>query len=116
MTSVTFAPAPRTRLRLTLRGRRVLAGLVAMPVAAVIGFGALAGGSALASGASSDVSFASVTVLPGDTLWSIAQDVAPETDPRDVVYAISRLNVLDGGVVVPGQQLAIPAEYAAGQP
>ncbi len=112
MTSVAFAPAPRTRLRLTRRGRRVLAGLVALPVAAALGFAVLAGGSAIATGVASDAEFATVTVLPGDTLWSIAESVAPGADPRDVVYAMSRLNVIDGGVLVPGQELAIPAQYA----
>ncbi|MFG6403317.1 MULTISPECIES: LysM peptidoglycan-binding domain-containing protein [unclassified Microbacterium] len=107
--------AASTRLRITARGRRVLAGLVALPLALALGFAALSGGTALASrdaGAPAG-SFEEVTVMSGETLWSIAQDVAPSSDPRDVVAAIVRLNALDGVTVSAGERLAIPAEYSA---
>ncbi|MDR2323202.1 MAG: LysM peptidoglycan-binding domain-containing protein [Microbacterium sp.] len=115
MSSITFAgPVPATRLRITARGRRVLAALVALPVAAVIAFAALSGGSALASGEqTTGNTFTTITVQPGDTLWSIAGEVAPNADPRDVVAKISQLNLVDGGVIEVGQHLAIPAEYGA---
>ncbi|MDN3311814.1 LysM peptidoglycan-binding domain-containing protein [Microbacterium oryzae] len=108
------APAPATRLRLTLRGRRVLAGLAAAPVVAAIGFGALSGGAALASRADSAPAgtFDTVTVSAGDSLWEIAETVAPEADPRDVVDEILHLNQLRDGVIAAGQQLAIPAAYS----
>jgi LysM repeat protein len=51
-------------------------------------------------------------VMPGDTLWSIAEEIAPGTDPRDVVDALQSLNLLDGGVLMVGEELAIPAAYA----
>ncbi|BDZ37789.1 hypothetical protein [Microbacterium suwonense] len=55
-----------TRLRMTARGRRVLAAVVAAPLAAGIAFSVIAGGSALASGEHGDpVSFETVTALPG---------------------------------------------------
>ncbi|OZB80228.1 MAG: hypothetical protein B7X41_18290 [Microbacterium sp. 14-71-5] len=115
MSSITFAgPVPATRLRITARGRRVLAALVALPVAAAIAFAALSGGSALASGEqTTGNTFATITVQPGDTLWSIAGEVAPNADPRDVIAKISQLNLVDGGVIEVGQHLAIPAEYGA---
>ncbi|MFB7844671.1 LysM peptidoglycan-binding domain-containing protein [Microbacterium sp. NPDC089698] len=115
MSSITFAgPVPATRLRITARGRRVLAALVALPVAAAIAFAALSGGSALASGEqTTGNTFTTITVQPGDTLWSIAGEVAPNADPRDVVAKISQLNLVDGGVIEVGQHLAIPAEYGA---
>lgn len=103
---------PATRLRLTARGRRVLLALASAPVAAGIAFSALAGGSALASGEQSTASFETVTVMPGDTLWSIAADAAPDADPREVVDAIMRLNSLPSGMIQTGTALAIPAEYA----
>ena len=114
MSSITFAgPVPATRLRITVRGRRVLAALVALPVAAAIAFAALGSGSALASGEhTAGDSFTTVTVQPGDTLWSIAEEVAPGADPRDVVDAIIRLNALPSGSLTAGQSLALPAEYA----
>ncbi|MDQ2697203.1 MAG: LysM peptidoglycan-binding domain-containing protein [Actinomycetota bacterium] len=104
-----------TRLRLTVRGRRVLAVLAALPAVVALTFAVLSGGSALASrdvGAPAG-SFTTVTVAPGDSLWSIAEDVAPDRDPRDVVDAIVRLNSLENVTVQAGQSLAIPAEYAS---
>lgn len=106
--------APTTRLRLTVRGRRVLAFLAAIPVAVALSVAIVSGGGALASNeGESGVSFSHVTVQPGDTLWSIARAVAPESDPRDVVDAIVRLNALPSGGLDVGQSIAIPAEYAA---
>ncbi|MDT0158609.1 LysM peptidoglycan-binding domain-containing protein [Microbacterium sp. ARD32] len=102
----------RTRLRLTARGRRVLAGFAAAPLIAGIAFSVLAGGSALASGEeSAPVAFESVTVLPGDTLWSIAAEVAPGIDPREVIDDIMRLNNLGTGAIQAGAEIAIPAQY-----
>ncbi|MEN2737859.1 LysM peptidoglycan-binding domain-containing protein [Microbacterium sp. X-17] len=115
ITAPTVFPRPATRLRLTARGRRVLAALVAAPLAIALGFAILAGGNALASrdGGAPAGSFATVTVGAGQSLWSIAEEVAPQADPRDVVDAIVRLNALGGTQVAPGQQLSIPAEYSA---
>ncbi|MEW1974770.1 LysM peptidoglycan-binding domain-containing protein [Microbacterium profundi] len=109
---VRTATGAATRLRLTTRGRRLLVALAALPLAVGIGFAAISGGSALASGDSSTpVSFDTVTVMPGDTLWAIAEDVAPAEDPRTVISEIQKLNALNGGSLQVGQQLAIPAEY-----
>jgi Tfp pilus assembly protein FimV len=103
---------PTTRLRLTGRGRAVMLGLASVPLAIGIAFAALSGGSAVASGADAPaVSVETVTVMPGDTLWSIASTVAPEVDPRDVIGEISRMNLLHGGELQIGQELAIPAQY-----
>ena len=106
-------PARSTRLRLTLRGRRVLATLAAIPAVVAISLAMVSGGSALASrdAGTSAESFSTVTVSFGDTLWSIAETVAPEADPRDVIDAIVRLNALEGVSLEAGQSLAIPAEY-----
>jgi Tfp pilus assembly protein FimV len=47
-----------------------------------------------------------VVVQSGDSLWSIAQRLAPGSDPRSVVARLERLNKLaDGAQLVPGQQL-----------
>jgi len=114
MTAISI-PAPRvTRLRLTVRGRRLLASIAALPAVIALSLAVISGGSALASrdlGAPSG-SFATVTVSAGESLWSIAERVAPGADPRDVVDAIVRLNALDGVTVSAGQQLSIPGEYA----
>ena len=105
-----------TRLRLTRRGRVVLASLVALPLAGALAWSALGASSAVAApddSAAPGVVFATVTLAPGETLWAIASEVAPTADPRDVVDAIKRLNALDSAQLVAGQRLAIPAQYAA---
>jgi LysM repeat protein len=49
-------------------------------------------------------------VMPGDTLWHIAQRYGPEgADVRRVVAAIEKLNQIDGGNLQSGQVIAIPA-------
>ena len=113
LTSTAFGPRS-TRLRLTVRGRRVLAALAALPAVVAIGVAVISGGGALASrdaGAPAGT-FTTITVSSGESLWSIAESVAPQSDPRDVVDAIVRLNALDDVTVQAGQSLAIPAEYA----
>lgn len=111
------APARPTRLRLTVRGRRVVAFLAALPAVVALSIAIVSGGGALASGEGSVPAgtFEQVTVLPGDTLWSIAESVAPAADPRDVVDAIVRLNALDSGQLDAGQSISIPLEYATGK-
>ncbi|MDQ0615942.1 LysM repeat protein [Microbacterium sp. W4I4] len=112
-TGVSGRSMRRTTLRLTVRGRRVLAAAAAAPLAAGIAFSVLAGGSALASGEQgAPVSFETVTVMPGDTLWSIAAAAAPDVDPRDVIDDIMRLNNLSGGTIQAYSSIAIPTEYS----
>jgi len=108
--------ATRTRLRITRRGRRVVAMLAATPLVAAAAFMIINGGAALGSneeGLSADA-FESVTVMPGDTLWSIAEDIAPQEDPRDVVDEISDLNRLSSSTVDTGQRLFLPVAYSVG--
>ena len=50
----------------------------------------------------------SVTVEAGQSLWTIAESIAPGADPRDVIASIVELNRLSSVDVVPGQLLAIP--------
>ena len=95
----------------------MLAAAAALPAVVALSVAMISGGSALASrdaGAPAG-SFATVTVSSGDSLWSIAEEVAPAADPRDVVDAIVRLNALHGVAISAGQRLAIPAEYSAGR-
>lgn len=106
-------PEPKTRLHLTRRGRVVITAVVAIPL--VIGAAVLAinGGGALASSdAVRPATFSHVTVSSGQSLWQIAERIAPSADPRDVVTAIVDLNQLPNAVVMPGQRLAIPTQYA----
>lgn len=106
VTAVRRAP----RLRLTIRGRRVLAALIAAPVVAALSVAVVGGGAALAvrDAAPASTAYRMVTVVPGDSLWSIAQRVDPRDDPRDVVDTIVDLNALGDVSIVPGQRLAVP--------
>jgi LysM repeat protein len=53
--------------------------------------------------------YLTVTVRPGDTLWSIAVAHAkPTADMQEIVDRISDANHLDGGELQPGQHLRIP--------
>ena len=45
-------------------------------------------------------------VQPGDTLWSIADAVAPDVDRRDVVAQLS--DAAGGSDLVPGQRIELP--------
>ena len=104
---------PAVRLRLTARGRRVLLALAVAPVIGGIAVSLVTGGSALASGEpAAPVRFATVTVLPGDTLWSIAAEAAPGVDPREVIEDIKSLNNLSSGMIQVGASIAIPTDYS----
>ena len=115
LSTATAFPAsarPAPRLRTPAPAPPALPAPASLPLAAGIAFAAISGGSAIASGADAPaVSVETVTVMPGDTLWSIASSIAPEADPRDVIGEISRMNLLRGGELQVGQELALPARY-----
>ena len=48
-------------------------------------------------------------VQAGDTLWSIAERLSPGEDPRPVVDALTHVNGLEAGALVPGQAILVPA-------
>lgn len=54
--------------------------------------------------------FKSVTILPGDTLWAIAQKHSGNTDIRKYIYEIKHLNNLNGATIYAGQRLILPLE------
>ncbi|WP_420370375.1 LysM peptidoglycan-binding domain-containing protein [Curtobacterium sp. L1-20] len=109
------APAVRTRLRLTRRGRIVLTTLAATPLLVGMALAVLNGGQASAGNTSGDVRFDTVTIQPGETLWQLAEETAPNADPRDFVQDVISLNALDGSGLQAGEQIAIPAKYSDGQ-
>ncbi|MGH8891593.1 MAG: LysM peptidoglycan-binding domain-containing protein [Acidothermaceae bacterium] len=106
------APAP---LRLTRRGRIVGVVLLALVVTAlsfVFGLApshASTGSAGSRPVAASSFDAATVVVQPGDTLWSIATRISPNTDPRAVVDAIIAANHLSGATVQAGQLLTLPS-------
>ena len=100
-------PSAAGALRLTRRGRFVLAVLALLLVALTAG--------ALASRAAADgpVSAVEVTrhvVTPGETLWELAAGVAgPGEDVRDVVLEIEQLNHKSSGGLMAGEEILLPS-------
>jgi LysM repeat protein len=101
--------AATPRLRMTARGRRVLMTLVVVPLLVIVALLALNGGLATASNEAVTQTY--VSVQQGESLWQLAEQVAPKADPRDVIADIVSLNGLASSDVVAGQRLAIPAQY-----
>ena len=48
-------------------------------------------------------------VRPGETIWGLAQRVAPGQDARRFVYEVIELNDLRQPALSPGQRLLLPA-------
>jgi nucleoid-associated protein YgaU len=92
-------------VRLTPRGVVVLTLAVLLVGLAVVWVARL---SAPAATGPAPVAPQVVTVQAGDTLWTIAEQVAPNRDPRDEVGRLQRHNHLAGVDLVPGQQLRVP--------
>ena len=99
----------RAGARLTRRGRVVL-------LLALVGllFAAFSyGRSGVSVGAATEKAPAApvvqTTVQPGESLWTVAVRIAPESDPRDVMQQIRRLNDLQSVELQAGQQLLLPA-------
>jgi hypothetical protein len=104
------APARHSHLRMTKRGRAVLLTIVATPLVLVaVAFGINAGG---ATATSSSTPLAKVTVVGGETLWAVAEQIAPRSDPRDVIADLESVNRLSSANIYPGEQLLIPAQYS----
>lgn len=104
----------RSRLRLTRRGRVVLAAIVALPLVVIaLWFGLNSGVAGAASQSSAGtVAIQHVTVAQGESLWQVAETIAPHEDPRDVISAIVDFNGLQSSVVMPGQSLAVPPQFS----
>jgi LysM repeat protein len=81
-------------------------GIMAVAALAVTGF--ITGQAAGASG-SGAASAEHYSVHQGDTLWSIADSIAPNQDPRDYVASLVELNRLETASLIPGQDLILPA-------
>ncbi len=104
---VTSSPAVHGAVRLTRRGRLLLlAALVALLCAAfTLG---RAGDSQASTDRSAPAVLASTTVHPGESLWAVAQRVAPGRDPRALVQQIREINDLSSATVQVGQLLLLP--------
>lgn len=104
------------KLRLTQRGRVVIASFLTVIAIAVFVMIAIIGATNAQAntgvGEQLATQFETIVAIPGDTMWSIATVVAPESDPREVIEDIIRLNQLSSADLVVGQELSIPQRYS----
>jgi hypothetical protein len=105
--SHTQAATP-AHLTLTRRGRVVISTLVA---SAIIAVGLLFAGPGAQAGAESGADAPVYTVLAGETLWSIAKDLAPGQDPRVTIDQLMRVNNLRSADIRPGDVLLLPSGF-----
>lgn len=104
------SPGP---VRLTRRGRMVVAGLaIALGAAAVCILSlSLAGGALASSHGAARAGYRGmhqIVVEPGQSLWSIASAAEPAADPRIVIPQIIETNSLAGNTVYVGEMLWLP--------
>lgn len=95
-------------VRLNRRGRLART-LVVLSLAIVVA--SVAGGKAGANteiASQAPASFITVTVAPGDTVWSLANRVSDGRGVRSLVAAIIEVNGLDSVDVEAGQKIRIP--------
>jgi hypothetical protein len=101
---------PAAPLRLTRRGRVVVATAVALLVTVISLF--VAGvAQATNHGPSAHAArqnLVQVVVRPGQSLWSVAESADPGQDTRAVIQQIIDLNSLNGDTVFAGQRLWVP--------
>jgi hypothetical protein len=93
--------------RTTLRRRRLVAvvTLLALSILLTVAIGRVGAQAELA-----DPVAGHAVVTPGDTLWDVAVDTAPDgVDPREQLAAIQGLNGLDSSAVDPWTVLLLPA-------
>jgi LysM repeat protein len=91
--------------RLTRRGRLVVT--LAL-VAASTGVLGLAQPQAFAIGRGDGPVTQRITVRPGETLWGIAERVAPDADPRATIARLESMNHLASSTVPAGSVLVVP--------
>ena len=99
----------RTRVRpvrhAAARRRRLAVGL-ALTVVCAAWAGPVA--RAMAGAEEALVARSTYVVEPGDSLWSIAEDLAPGSDPRPLVDAIAQANDVLDEELAAGEILVIP--------
>ncbi len=90
--------------RLSQEGRllRTLIGIVVLFSALVVG------PRAFAAGDSADTGSRTYVVAEGETLWGIANEVAPDAATGQTVARIMSLNHFSSPTIHPGEQILVP--------
>ena len=91
--------------RLTRRGRLVVTLALVAASSGVLG---LAQPQAFAIGRGDGPVTERITVRPGETLWGIAERVAPDADPRSTIARLESMNHLASSTVPAGSVLVVP--------
>ena len=111
----TIRPAPRASATTYRRRRAAAVGLALAIVVVAAQAGGALGDSPLAvserrpaslSAISSEDGPVAYVVEAGDSLWSIAEELAPGEDPRPMVDALSEAR--DGAPLIPGETIYLP--------
>ncbi len=99
------ATSPQASIRLTRRGRRLVATLLTFSGLLIGGVSVgVASAGATAPGKPAEV----ITVQSGDTLWALAERVYPDRDPREGVSLLRDMNpALAAADLAIGQRLVI---------
>jgi LysM repeat protein len=96
--------------RLTSRGRVVVTGVSALLIGA-LSVGLATAAQATRAGSRSPGRYvAKVTVLPGQSLWSLGEAYDPNADTRVIVQEIQQLNSMSGDQVRAGEVLWVPRD------
>lgn len=102
--------ATRPQFRLSRKARLVRTGvLLALVITGINQFGQFSGAQATNVAEHSTVGVHYVSVRSGDTLWSLAQKYAPNTDPRNWIDQVTVMNNLGSVGILVGQRIAVPA-------
>ena len=94
--------------RFTRRGRMMVTGVSALLIGALSVGLATAAQATRAGSASRGRYVAKVEVLPGQSLWSLAQTHDPGADTRLAIQEIQQLNSMTGDQLQPGEVLWVP--------
>jgi len=99
-------PAPNrpSAGQLTIRGRRVVAILALLPMMGALTLIGVHKAEAVGTAPTTKL----IAVQPGDTLWDIAVQVAPDQDPRKTMWDIAQLNHMSTSDLHSGQPLIVP--------
>jgi hypothetical protein len=105
ITSAKSTHPAQSGMKLTVRGRRLVALLALLPI--VVAFFLMSTRAVQAD--QSGPTTAVVKVEAGQSLWDVAVAIAPNEDPRSTIWTIKALNGLETSEVQAGQALTVPA-------
>ena len=94
------------------RGRGLTRLALLLVLVSAIGYLSLAAAASDGSAGSSseNLGYEYVTVFSGQSLWQIAEEHAPNQDPREFIHQVISLNQLGSADVTAGQRIAIPRQ------